>query len=116
MGYNKAMPQVTITDNARTVLRTLAPDDRNEVRRWCAELKDWRPDSIRFLSRTIGINSTFMLRTDADVKLVFTTDTKGIAKPAKVITIVDIMPGAEAARRTLQNARQTKRAREAHAS
>jgi mRNA-degrading endonuclease RelE of RelBE toxin-antitoxin system len=110
------MPKVVISDTAEKRLRALAPDDRAEVRKWCDELKTWRPDNLKFLSRTIGINSTFMLRTDADTRLVFTTDTKGITKPAKVITIMDVMLSGDAVRqRTLEHARRAKRARQAHA-
>jgi hypothetical protein len=111
------MPKVITSETAKQKLEKLAPDDRNEALRWCEELKAWRPDSLKFISRIIGINSTFMLRTDADTRLVFTTDTKGITKPASEITIIDVIHSGQAAsRRALEHVRQARRGKQAHAS
>ncbi|HUB23934.1 MAG TPA: hypothetical protein VL992_00795 [Tepidisphaeraceae bacterium] len=110
-----AMVDVTLNRDAAKSLERLADEDRQEVERWRDELRAWRPDSPRFVSRTNGVllgNGRvwlYVLKTDSDTRLAFTKGPKGIE-------ITEILPSAAAKDRILKKARNGRKMAVGHAS
>jgi hypothetical protein len=109
------MVEVTFNRNAAKALERLADADRLEVEHWREELRAWRPDSPRFVSRTNGVllgNGRvwlYVLKTDSDTRLAFTKGPKGIE-------ITEILPSTAAKERILKKARNGRKVTVGHAS
>jgi hypothetical protein len=90
------MLKVTLSPQAQSTLNDLADEDREDVQRWCKELRGWKPD--KFFSRTAGIETKpgdmlYLLKTDREIRLMFRATAKRVA-------IEDIVP-TDAVRRRM---------------
>jgi hypothetical protein len=110
------MISVTISRDAKLKLDNFAEQDKREVQEWCKELREWRFESPRFLSRTNGLElggrekkRLYVLKTDSDIRLVFTESVDGI-------TVTDILPSSAVNQRTLDKARKSRKMKTAQAS
>jgi hypothetical protein len=93
-------------------LADLADEDREDVQKWCKELRGWRRD--KFFSRTAGIelspgDTLYMLRTDSEIRLMFRAT-------AREVTIAEIVPSESVGRRMRSTARKSRKLKIAHAT